>query len=383
MAPVSDRLAAAPERLWLATFAAVTAALVGGSLLARNLVYDRFLWQYFWGPVAADGNGAACAVRTGDGVEYVASTASCAASEAGGAIVAYPGYTLVSEVGYILILLFALIGVYLLLDRLDIGDTRELFFALVPFMLFGGALRTVEDAGIAAIRAGVEPLIPFPWSAFIISPFIYATMFALTLGAVGVGIALANRGYVPRYEYAVGAIGSALLALSVGYLAYLGATASYATINWQVLAAVLVGAALATAVTWWLIERFSPGINAGTGLIGLVVIWGHAVDGVANVIGLDWMPALGAGPNLVPKHPVNAAVVDITGSVLPPSVLALTGDTWPFLVLKLAAATFVVWVFEPDLLEESPRYSILLLIAVLAVGLGPGSRDMLRATFGV
>jgi len=383
MAPVSDRLAAAPERLWLATFAAVTAALVGGSLLARNLVYDRFLWQYFWGPVAADGNGAACAVRAGDGVEYVASTASCAASEAGGAIVAYPGYTLVSEVGYILILLFALIGVYLLLDRLDIGDTRELFFALVPFMLFGGALRTVEDAGIAAIRAGVEPLIPFPWSAFIISPFIYATMFALTLGAVGVGIALANRGYVRRYEYAVGAIGSALLALSVGYLAYLGATASYATINWQVLAAVLVGAALATAVTWWLIERFSPGINAGTGLIGLVVIWGHAVDGVANVIGLDWMPALGAGPNLVPKHPVNAAVVDITGSVLPPSVLALTGDTWPFLVLKLAAATFVVWVFEPDLLEESPRYSILLLIAVLAVGLGPGSRDMLRATFGV
>jgi len=114
-----------------------------------------------------------------------------------------------------------------------------------------------------------------------------------------------------------------------------------------------------------------------------VLLWGHSVDGVANVVGLDWMPALGAGPNLVPKHPVNAAVVDITGAVLPSSVLAVTGDTWPFLLLKLAAATFVIWVFEPDLLEESPRYSILLLVAVLAVGLGPGTRDVLRATFGV
>lgn len=383
MAALTDRFDARPERLWLTTFAAATTALVVGSLLFRELVYDRFLWQFFWGPVAADGNGAACAVRTAAGVDYATSAADCATSEATGGIVAYPGYTLVSEVGYILVLLFALIGVYLLLKRLDIGDSRELFYALVPFMLFGGALRTVEDAGIAAINAGVDPLIPFPWSAFIISPFIYATMFALTLGAVGVGIALETRGYVDRYEYPIAAIGTALLTLAVGYLTYLGVTASYATINWLVLAVVLVGAVLATAATWWLIERLKPSINAGTGLIGLVVIWGHAVDGVANVVGLDWMPALGAGPNLVPKHPVNAAVVDITSAVLPPSVLAAIGDAWPFLLLKLAAATFVVWVFEPELLEETPRYAILLLIAVLAVGLGPGTRDMLRATFGI
>ena len=383
MGPLTDRVDIAPERLWLATFATVTAALVGGSLLFRDLVYDRFLWQYFWGPVAADGNGAACAVNGAAGVEYLASTAACTASDAAGEIVAYPGYTLVSEVGYILILLFALVGVYLLLDRLEIGDSRELFYALVPFIFFGGALRTIEDAGIAAIDAGAQPLIPFPVSALIISPFIYGTMFLVTLAAVGIGLVLAHRGYVERYEHPVAAIGSALLILSVGYLAYLGSTTRYATVNAQVLAVVVAGATLASGCAWVLSERLQPSINAGTGLIGLVVLWGHAIDGTANVVGLDWMPALGAGPNLVPKHPVNAAVVDITGTVLPTSVLAVTGDTWPFLVLKLAAATFVVWVFEPELLEETPRYSILLLVAVLAVGLGPGTRDMLRATFGV
>jgi uncharacterized membrane protein len=47
------------------------------------------------------------------------------------------------------------------------------------------------------------------------------------------------------------------------------------------------------------------------------------------------------------------------------------------------AATFVVWVFNGELFEESPRYMLMLLITVLAVGLGLGTRDMLRATFGI
>jgi uncharacterized membrane protein len=40
-------------------------------------------------------------------------------------------------------------------------------------------------------------------------------------------------------------------------------------------------------------------------------------------------------------------------------------------------------VFDEEIMEESPRFSVLLLVAILAVGLGPGTRDMLRATFGV
>ena len=383
MAGFSARLDADPEQLWLGVVGTLIAVLVAGVVFAREVVYDRFIWQYFWGPVAADGNGAQCAViRNGD-VSYLSSTAECAAAERAGEIVAYPGYTLVSEVGYVLVLLLALIGVYFLLRRLDIGDSRSLFYALFPFMLFGGALRTVEDAGIAALAAGSEPLIGFPVSALIISPFIYVTVFAMTLAAVGVGVALERRGVVDAYEYPVAAIGTLLVAGSVGYLTSLAVTTTYVSLRPQVLAVVVIGATLSAAATWLLIERFAPAINAGTGLMGLVLLWGHSIDGVANVVGLDWMPALGAGPNLVPKHPVNAAVVDITGAVLPASVLAVTGDTWPFLLLKLAAATFVIWVFEPDLLEESPRYSILLLIAVLAVGLGPGTRDVLRATFGV
>lgn len=383
MAVVSERIDSSPEALWIGAVSTITVALVLGSVFFRELVYDRFIWQYFWGPVAADGNGATCAVRGGGSVEYVSGGASCAEAEAAGLIVAYPGYTWVSEVGYIAVLLFALLGVVLLLRRLDIGDDRGFFYALFPFMLFGGALRTIEDAGVSAVRAGFEPLVAYPLSALIISPFIYVTMFGITLGAVLLSVGLESRGVVDRYEYPLAGIGTALLVSSVGYLTYLGIATDYATIYPQVLLVTLVGATLATLGVWWLITRFKPSINAGTGFIGFVVIWGHAIDGVANVVGLNWMPALNAGANLVPKHPVNAAIVEYTSLLLPASVVAVTQDAWPFLVVKLAAATLVVWIFEPELFEETPRYTILLLIAVLAVGLGPGTRDMLRATFGI
>jgi len=384
MSVVSKRIDSSPEELWLGAVGTITTALVLGSLLQRELVYDRFIWQYFWGPVAADGNGAACAARSPGGpIEYLGSNSACAAAEADGLLTAYPGYTWVSEVGYIAVFLFALLGVVLLLRRLDIGDERGFFYALFPFMLFGGALRTIEDAGVAAVRAGAEPLIAYPLSALIISPFIYLTMFAITLAAVLVSVSLETRGVVDRYEYPLAATGTVLLVASVGYLAYLGVATNYATIYPQVLVATLVLATLATLGTWALIGRFKPSIKAGTGAMGLVVIWAHAVDGVANVIGLNWMPALGAGSNLVPKHPVNAAIVEYTSVLLPASIEAITQDAWPFLVVKLVAATIVVWIFEPELFEETPRYTILLLIAVVAVGLGPGTRDMLRAAFGV
>ncbi|WP_129116479.1 DUF63 family protein [Halegenticoccus tardaugens] len=380
MATVADRFGVAPERLWGGTMLALLVALVGGSVAFPRAVYDGFLWRYFWGPVVADGTGSVCAVRSGGETELLGSQSACAAADG---FVAYPGYTLVSEIGYIVTLLLMLMGVVLLLRRLNLGTDRGFFFALFPFMLFGGALRVVEDAGVAAMRAGIEPAIPFPWSALIISPFIYFTVFFVTLTAVVGSVALARRGVIPRYEYGIFAAGVAVLGLTVGYLSVLAVTTDYVSFYPQVLVVILAGATASAGVVWWLIETRAPAINVGTGLIGLVIIWGHAVDGVANVVGLDWMPALGAGQNLVPKHPVNAAIVDITGAVLPESVLAVTGDAWPFLLVKLAAATFVVWVFEDDIMEESPRYSLLLLIAILAVGLGPGTRDMLRATFGI
>jgi uncharacterized membrane protein len=379
MSTVRDRIDLGPEQLWGSGVALTLLALTAGAVAFPEAVYDGFIWHYFWGPVQADANSAVCAVRPGSTVEYIYDSGACASATEP---VAYPGYTLVSEIGYMVTLLVALTGLIFLLRRLDLGTDRNFFYALFPFILFGGALRVVEDANDTVGAA--DALISYPLNTLLISPIIYFTVFGITLAAVVVAVAAERAAVVERYDRLLAAVGTAILAVSLGYfLALVAGGAEGVEFHPQVLATVLVGATAAAGGTWLLVERFAPSVNAGTGFIGFVVLWGHAVDGVANVVGLDWMPALGAGPNLVPKHPVNQFVVDVTASTLPPSVLAVTGDTWPFLVVKLIAATVVLWVFEEDIFEESPRYTMLLLIAVLAVGLGPGTRDVLRATFGV
>ncbi|WP_458190136.1 DUF63 family protein [Haladaptatus sp. NG-WS-4] len=367
------------ERTWAGGVLVAIVALVGGALVFPKQVYDGFIWHYFWGPVVADANGASCAVREGGTTKFLDDAAACAAAPEP---VAVPGYTLVSEVGYAVTLIVALLGVVFLLRRLDVGQERSLFFALFPFMLFGGALRVVEDANDALRQIGTEA-IPFPWNTLIISPIIYFTVFAITLAALVVTVTLDRRGAVADYEYPLAGIGTLVLAVTIGYLFVLATSTQRVAFYPLVLVVVLGGATLVTAVTWWGINRYAPEINAGTEFIGAVVIWGHAVDGVANVAVLDWAGALGLAGEYGAKHPVNQGIIDITSSVLPGSITSVVGTAWPFLLVKIVAALAVVWVFDEQIFEESPRYAILLLIAILAVGLGPGTRDMLRATFGI
>ncbi|MFC6904179.1 DUF63 family protein [Halalkalicoccus tibetensis] len=377
MDDVSDRID--PARAWVAVAVTTVAALVAGALAFPRQVYDGFLWQYFWGPVVADGTGSACAQRVDGETLLLDSAADC--QQAMG-IVAEPGYTRLSTITYALVLIFALVGVVFLLRRLDIGRDQGLFFALFPFMLFGGALRTVEDASIAMLRETGEPAISFPLSALFISPFIYFTVFFVTLGALLLSVALARRGPLDRYEYPLAAIGTLAFTITIGYLGWLAISTEVLEINPGIAIITLVGATVVAALAWVGTERFVPEVNVATGYMGVLVVWGHAVDGFANVLSLDWSEELGI-PTYSPKHVVNSAIIDITGAVQPESVSEAIGTAWPFLFVKVAAALFVVWVFNDEIFEESPQYSMLLLIAILAVGLGPGTRDFLRATFGI
>ncbi|THE65647.1 DUF63 family protein [Salinadaptatus halalkaliphilus] len=366
-----------PVKLWAATVVALAAGVALLATVFPQRVYVDLIWQYYWGPVVADAHGWSCVAWAGG--EQV----PCVEAGADAGPTAEPGYTFVSYAGYVPTLILFLVGIVFLIQRLQIERYRAGFFALFPFMLFGGALRVVEDANVAAFRDTGELAIELPWSGFLISPLIYFVVFLVTLVAVIVSVWLERRDTVPGYEYPLAAIGTGLLAVTVGYLGYVTATEGYATFYPWLLLTTLVGATVATGITWYAIKVFAPGINRGTEYMGVVVIWAHAVDGVANVIGLDWAVVFGHDQNLVPKHPVNEAIVNVTGSMLPPDIAAVTGAAWPFLLVKLAAAVVVIWIFDETVFEESPRYAILLMITVVAVGLGPGTRDMLRATFGV
>ncbi len=371
------------ERTWTATVLAVVAALVGGSLLFTDTVYGDFVWHYFWGPVYADAQGAQCAVWNGGAVELLFNNAACAAATEP---VAYPGYTIISEVGYAVTLLGSLVGVHFFLERFRVGERLSLLYALFPFVLLGGALRVVEDANNAAELFGnLDPFLSYPLNALIISPVIYFVMFAVTLAALVTTVLLARRTDVlDDYHRPLAAIGTAILAANILGLGYLAATRDYVQFIPVFTALTLGLATVITAVVWWAARRWLPSVTSGTETAGALILWGHAVDGVANVLGLDWGAELGyPRGDLVSKHPLNEYIVDATHALLPESVVHFTGDTWPFIVVKVAAVLLVLSLFDEQLRDEAPRYTTLMLVAVLAVGLGPGSRDMLRATFGI
>jgi uncharacterized membrane protein len=386
---VSQRLGVSPERAWVGAAVTATALLAVGALALPRLVWDRFLWHYFWGPVYADATNARCAVIEGGGSPVLlGSDAACRTADAGGAIVAEPGYTVVSEIGYAAALIFFLIGVLYLLRYLEVGHQKRFFFALVPFMFFGGALRVVEDANDAALNAGIDTLLSYPANTLIISPIIYFTVFVFTLAALAATVWLEREGHVEEYERALFGVGVAGTVLTVGFLLWFVPTQLAGRIPGvgfypQMSLFVLAASSVLAYGLYRLVEVRLPVVNEGTGLAGLVVLFAHAVDGVANVVAADWLDPLGIPVEYGSKHPVNRFIVDVTEGLQPAGLSAAIGTSWPFLVVKLVAATAVVYVFDRRIFEENPRYAIVLLVAIVAVGLGPGTRDMLRATFGI
>jgi len=282
------------------------------------------------------------------------------------------------------VLLFMLVGVYLFLKRFDLTPIREFLVSLVPFMLFGGALRAVEDSFVAAQFAGVTPPIQFPASALLISPFIYFTVFVIALGAFLVSKWLEHSGITEDFQRPLAVFGAVSFLAAFGYIAFLSVTTDY-VLSFPMVTVVTVGVASALALgLYYGIERFKPEYNMGTGYVGLAVLWAHAIDGVANVIASDWTAAFGVpGGGYSAKHVVNRAIIDVTTLIQPAAVTDAIGDSWTFLAVKLVVAVAIIAMFDEEFIEDSKYYAALLLTAIIAVGLGPGTRDMIRVTFGI
>ncbi|MFB6296986.1 MAG: DUF63 family protein [Salinirussus sp.] len=374
-----------PELAWLVAAVTGALALVGGSALLPRQVYDGFVWRHFVGRMTVDARNVQCAARL-DGRtllrESIPSGASCVDVFPAGAVVANGQYTPLSEVFYAGLLIFLLAGVIFLLRALDIGTDRRFVYALVPYMLFGSALRVVEDASNVAADAAGTTLFPFPWNVLVVAPIIYVTGAVLTIGVLTVAVGLERRGSIDDYATLTGAVGVALFALTVGVLVVLALTTDYVGFVPGITVVTVAVATALSAAVYLGIRAYLPSVVAGIGLLAGVVVWAHAIDGVANVLILDWSSAFGLQP-YYPKHPINEVIVDVTRAVFPASVTGVIGDAWPFLIVKLVAATAITALFGEEFIEESPRYTMLILTMVILLGLGPGARDMIRATLGV
>ncbi|MFB6194527.1 MAG: DUF63 family protein [Haloplanus sp.] len=245
---------------------------------------------------------------------------------------------------YLLALLAGLAAVAALLHRRRPPVTDRLVLALAPWMILGSGLHVLYVLG--ALPPILRPLMG--------TPAVYLTV-ALVAGATWLGVDATSV----DTARALGGLGTVL---AVGALAV--AVVAGRSLRLAPSVAILVGAAVATAVTWALLRRVRPGVSA-TGHVGLLAVAGHALDGVSTAVGVD---LLGFGE----RTPLSRLIIEFAASL---PTADLIGSGWLFVLVKLVVVAAVV-VALTETVREDPTEGRLVLGFVAAVGLGPGAHNL-------
>jgi uncharacterized membrane protein len=251
---------------------------------------------------------------------------------------------------YLLVLVVGLGGVaFGVRRRAPAFDGRHVV-GLVPWILTGSAVHALYV--VDALPPVVEP--------FGGTPAVYATLAVVAGVAWLVADAAVDGATVP---HALGVTGGAAVVLAGGAGVGVGVARGTFAPFWSSVALV-VGLGVG-AVTWLLLTRLVPAVTT-TGRAGVVAVVGHALDGVSTAVGVD---VLGFGE----RTPLSRVIIEAAAALPTADVL---GSGWLFVLVKLAVVGVVVVLFA-DLMEEDPREGAALLGVVAAVGLGPGSHNLL------
>jgi len=291
-------------------------------------------------------------------------------------------------------ILFMAINELLTKWKIELGE--KFVFSCIPLLLLGGVARVLEDADT------FEPPIQY----LFISPLIYGILVIYSLLIISFGVWLSKMDLPPLTKglglvsFTIGGYGlwwyfvpgdwihpsswalvvfsfTALTAefyrgtplrdpvLFFGISSTLTLILAYLTLaqneilNPEILWNTLIIASVLTFVVWffsWFIMPLKP--------IYLLLYFGHFIDGGATFLGIDTY-------GYTEKH------------VLPDFFIEYFGSAIVMLPLKFLVVTGVITALEAEKSnDEDPGMVALLLMFLLALGLGPGTRDILRIMFG-
>jgi uncharacterized membrane protein len=254
---------------------------------------------------------------------------------------------------YLLGLLLAVAAVLMLLYRVEPAVTPRVVAAFGLWMVGGATGYALFQA--EAVPAALEPLFG--------SPAVYLSTFVVA------GLVWAGATRFPADTWAFPSAPSVLLltgALTAGGLVGTALVVGQSRGGLSLLlpGLGLVLSAVVSGVIWALLRRRRPQVSAA-GAAGGLVVFGHTVDGISTAIGTDLM---GFGE----QTPLSRLIIEF-GAGLPTA--PYLGSAWPFVLVKIALAAFVL-VFLAEYVEEEPRQGLLLVGLVAAVGLGPGVHNL-------
>lgn len=115
------------------------------------------------------------------------------------------GYDVPKTLTYAVVLVAAVYGLYLLLRRLGIKPDIRLAAAVSPYVVFGSAVRVLEDAGT------------LPNSFLFVTPMIYVLIFGVTFAVLLASLLAERKLGVPYYKPAF-LVGVLILPFALGML---------------------------------------------------------------------------------------------------------------------------------------------------------------------
>ncbi len=375
---------------WLILLGVPSAILMVGSLLFPEIFWDRFLWRYFYGPVVADAEGQAV-----NGITA--------------------GYNPVNTLSYALALIVTFFGVYELLNHYGVKVKKTIIYSLIPWVVLGGSLRSLEDQGLfrpLLDRMMISPIIyivlgllvvflislyfftdlsdaqmvkrkenlyrallitPAPLIYLFSSPFLEHhshEFYVIVLCGIAV-FYLAGLKYLKFDEtYLLLANGIMLLLLSLSYNVYYSISANPEEIL------IIPGLTLLITsmifLTLWVGDKIFKGKDASTVLyifiqpLNLLIIFSHLLDASSTYRGIS---AYG----YVEKH------------VLPEVFIEAAGP-WIMIPINILLVILVIYILDILLKDEFKEMNNMVLIIkfmVIILGAAPAVRNTLRLAMGV
>lgn len=258
-----------------------------------------------------------------------------------------PAGTTLPPAIYLVGLLAAILGTAALLIRAKPSIQEETVLASSTWMVAGGTWYVVYERGLAP--PSIEPLLS--------SPSVYGVAF------VGAGVTwyLSLRAEVdPVGPLAItGLVGAALAAAGT----LIAATSLTPVLPF----AATVGAVVLAAILWWLLRAWEPRVEV-LGWAGVLTVFGHALDALTTVLGVIHL-------DFVERTPLSRLLLEFGGVIS----LPVLGAGWLFVLVKLVLGVGIAWLLAP-MVRDEPTQGFLLLILVIAVGLGPGVHNVLLFT---
>jgi uncharacterized membrane protein len=235
--------------------------------------------------------------------------------------------------------------------KLRIPIDENFYFAVFPYLLFGGFFRVAEDAKILPRETVIGGYSFFPF----ITPGIYLISFLLICAFLAASHRLSKRenflGNFKKAGWALAACAALYISISVGkFPNYL-------------LGISIVALAAACAIAFKIIDRAASKSAAKPS--ELATVFSQSLDGAATFAGLQF-----AG--YTEQHVLGNMVI---GSFGP----------FSFFLLKAAFAWAVVWVARREFgaSEADRQLKTYFLLLITIFGIGPGTRDFFRIALGV